>query len=214
VAYERNAVGGAFLSVPGGNEIMDLWVRSEYAGELAVVSAWLTALLPWSVGYGSVVGGTLLDVRFPFLRFRFTVGVPITRAVDLSDPVSAMVENVGTTAFVAYQSWVVAAGVVAVAVALSVGYYLREERVESAPIDPVRVMGVLLLAGGGTFFVGTYLFLTNAPGITVPVGALVVPLFGVVLLRVDREPVVDADESAAEAETDAEEEPPPDASGG
>jgi len=54
------------------------WVRSEYAGELAVVSAWLSMLLPWNVVYqpDAPVNSTVvffrfsvfeLQVRFPFI---------------------------------------------------------------------------------------------------------------------------------------------------
>lgn len=46
------------------------WVESEYAGELAVVAAWIAALLPWNLSYQSAappVGGTIYTARFGLL---------------------------------------------------------------------------------------------------------------------------------------------------
>ncbi|MFB6161454.1 MAG: hypothetical protein ABEJ61_09810 [Haloferacaceae archaeon] len=178
---------------------MDVWVRSEYAGELAVLSAWLTALLPWSVSYvPSVAGGSILDVRFPLLQVRYTFGLPLARAMTVRDPVSGFLVTGNTPAQVAYAAWVAGAAVAAVAVLLSVVYYARQARVEAAPVDPVRTMGVLLLLVGGTLGAATALFVVRFPGFTVPVGALFALLFGGVLLVVERADV--ADGSPAEAD--------------
>lgn len=165
-----------------------VWVRSEYAGELAVLSAWLAALLPWNVTYSTgIAGGDVLFVRFPLLQVRYTYGIPVTRAVSISDPLSAMAFQSGQTILLAYQAWAVGAAVVAAAVALSVVYYFREEAVESAPVDPVRVMGVLLGLAGVVLAVATYLLYTRGfPGVPIPIGVVVLLLLGGVLLRVER----------------------------
>lgn len=47
---------------------MDL-VRSEYAEEAAVLFAWLSALLPWSLTYGSPGGSRFVVIRFPFVLY-------------------------------------------------------------------------------------------------------------------------------------------------
>lgn len=47
------------------------WVKSEYASEVAVLSAWLAALVPWSVTYqpaAQPIGGTIYMIRFPFFE--------------------------------------------------------------------------------------------------------------------------------------------------
>jgi hypothetical protein len=164
------------------------WVRSEYAGELAVLSAWLAALVPWNVTYSpDVLGGSLLFVRFPFLQVRFAFGVGAVAPVSLADPVTAFVAQRGTTAAVAYLAWLVGAAVVLLAVGLSVAYYAREDRVEAGPVDPVRLMGGLLVAGGVALGAATVLFVTRGiPGLPVPLGVLAELALGAALLRVER----------------------------
>lgn len=165
-----------------------VWVRSEHAGALAVVSAWLTALIPWNVTYSSAVsGGSVLFVRFPFFQIRYAFGVPFADAVQIADPLSAVAFQSGQTIQVAYQAWAVGAAVLAVAVAFSVLYYAREDAVESGPIDPVRLMGGLLALAGVVLSVATALLLTRGfPGVPIPLGVVFCFVFAGVLLSADR----------------------------
>lgn len=168
-----------------------MWVRSEYAGELAVLSAWLGAFVPWDVSLVSdVAGGNALFVRFPFVEVRYAFGLPVGRATLVLDPLSALGFYRDTAVAVGYQVWLLGAVLVAAALALSAAYYLREERVASGPVDPVRLMGALLTGAGVTFAAATYLIATRGfPSVPVPVGAGLLLLLGAVLLRVDREEV-------------------------
>ena len=73
------------------------------------------------------------------------------------------------------------------ALALSVVYYVYDERLEAAsPVDPVRVMGGLLLATALPLTAATYYVSVGFSGITVPVGVVFMYLFGGLLLVVDR----------------------------
>lgn len=166
------------------------WVRSEYAGELAVLSAWLSALAPWSVTYATgivVEGGRLLSVRFVFLQVWYAFGVPFTEAITVRHPISALELQRGVGLEGATRVWVAGAAVVGVAVLLSLLYYRYEERVEAGPVDPVRLMGALLLVAGLLLSYATYLFATDFPGgLSLPVGVVFPLLLGVVLLTVDR----------------------------
>lgn len=164
-----------------------VWVRSEYAGELAVLSAWLSALIPWNVTYSSgVAGGSLLFVRFPFVQIRYTYGVPFAKAIDVRDPLSAVAFQAGQALELAYQTWSVGAAVLALALFLSVAYYAREQRLEAGPVDPVRLMGGLLGLAGVVFLVANYLLTYGFPGLPLPVGALFLLVFGGLLLTVER----------------------------
>lgn len=164
-----------------------VWVRSAYAGELAVLSAWLSALIPWNVTYSpDVAGGSLLFVRFPFFQVRYTFGVPFTSAVAVTDPLSAVSFQAGQRLQVAYEVWAVGAAVLLAAVAFSVLYYAREERVEAGPLDPVRVLGAGLGVAGGLFLAANYLLTRGFPGLPLPVGAVFLLVFAGVLLTVDR----------------------------
>lgn len=165
-----------------------VWVRSEHAGALAVVSAWLTALIPWNVTYSSAVsGGSVLFVRFPFFQVRYAFGVPFADAVQIADPLSAVAFQSGQTIQVAYQVWAAGAAVLAVAVAFSVLYYVREDAVETGPIDPVRLMGGLLALAGVVLSVATVLLVTRGfPGVPIPLGVVFCFVFAGVLLSVDR----------------------------
>ena len=165
-----------------------VWVRSEYAGELAVLSAWFSALIPWNITYSTgIAGGNLLFVRFPFFQVRYNYGVPFGRALAVADPLSATAFQQGQTIAAAYQAWTGGAAVLAVAVLFAFAYYRDEERVESWRFDPVRVIGVFLLAAAATFAVATYLLVTRGfPGIPIPLGIVFLAVFGAVLLRVER----------------------------
>jgi len=164
-----------------------VWVRSEYAGELAVLSAWLSAFIPWNVMLSSVAGGSVLFVRFAFVQVRYTYGVPFTQGVAVSDPLSAVSFQAGNSIAVAYQVWAVGAGVFALAVGFSIAYYLAEDRVEALSVDPVRLMGGLLGLSGVVLAAATYLLTTRGfPGVPLPIGVVFLLVFAGVLLTIDR----------------------------
>lgn len=166
-----------------------VWVRAEYAGALAVVSTWLSALVPWNVTYSpDVSGGAVLFVRFPFFQLRYTFGVPLARRVTVSDPVSAIAFQAGQTIQIAYQVWAVGAGILAVAVVVATVYYRYEDAVEAGPIDPVRLLGGLVGLSGVVLAAATYLLATRGfPGLPIPVGVVVLLTLGGVLLTAARE---------------------------
>ncbi|MFC6785362.1 DUF7549 family protein [Halobaculum halobium] len=174
-----------------------VWVRSEYAGELAVLSTWVAALLPWNLFYGAVAGGTVLFVRFPLFQIRYAFGVPLVRATSVSSPVSAYLLQSGTSVQIAYGAWLVGACVFLVALGVSVYYYREEERAESWRVDPVDVLGGLLVASATLFLVASVLFPERffgigfgvgggLPGVSIPVGAALQFVLGGVLLRAEQ----------------------------
>jgi hypothetical protein len=181
-----------------------MWVRTEYAGELAVLSAWLGALVPWNVSLVSdVAGGNALFVRFPFVEVRYAFGLPVGRATLVLDPLSALAFYRGTTVAVGYRVWLAGAAFVAAALVLSVAYYLREDRVEAGPVDPVRVMGALLTGAGVAFAAATYLIATRGfPSLPVPVGVVLLLLLGAALLRVERADVGEGTDVGEGADAD------------
>jgi hypothetical protein len=165
-----------------------MWVRSEYAAELAVLTTWLAALIPWNVTYVSgVPGGALLFVRFPLVQVRYSFGVPLARGVVLADPLTATALQRGRSIEAAYQAWTLGAALFLVALAVSVLYYRRESWVESWPVDPVRLLGSLHLLTGVVLAGATYLLSTGGfPGVPLPVGVVFLFLFAVMLSTVDR----------------------------
>jgi len=165
-----------------------MWVRSEYAGELAVLLTWLSALIPWNVSYASGgSGAALLFVRFPLVQIRYVFGVSIARGVVVSDPLSAIAFQRGSPIAVAYQVWAVGAAIFLVAIVVSLLYYRRESWAESWPVDPVRLLGGLLFGAGLVFAGATYLLLTRGfSALPVPLGVVFLLLFGGLLLTVDR----------------------------
>jgi uncharacterized protein (TIGR04206 family) len=165
-----------------------VWVRSEYAGALSVISAWLCALIPWNITYSSdVAGGSLLFVRFPLFQVRYAWGIDIAQRVSISNPLTALSLQAGQSIAVAYQAWVIGAAVMVVAVLFSFVYYAREQEVETGPIDPVRLMGGLLGGTGVILGVATYLLVTRGfPGIPLPLGVIVLLVLSGVLLTVER----------------------------
>lgn len=168
-----------------------MWVKSEYAGEVAVLSTWLCALLPWSVSVfrstfdsGEAVNAVWL--RFLPGRFLYVFG-----AVERGGSpwnwvweVPGFVASQGETT--ASYVWIAGAVVFLLPLALSIVYYADEARVESWPFDAVRALGGLLVASGALLGVSSVLLFQNQTGTTVPIGTLVQLGLGVILLRAER----------------------------
>ena len=165
-----------------------MWVRSEYAGELAVLSAWLCALLPWSVSYATPGGVRVFRIHFLYVLFQFVPGVDLGQGPVPFVPVvdGAAFANDDAVA-VAYRLWLLAALVFALVLAWSVAYYVTDDRLEArSPLDPVRVMGALLVLTALPLSAATYYLVVALPALTVPVGVVFMYLFGGLLLVVDR----------------------------
>jgi len=163
-----------------------MWVRSEYAGELAVLSAWVCALLPWSVTYNPQIG--LYRIHFVYAFLQFLPSIDLGEAFDpyvLVQNASGFPES-PTVAF-GYELWLAAAVVFTFALVLSAVYYVYDDLLEERlPADPVRVMGVLLVGTALPLTAATYYLVTGSGGITVPVGVVFLYLLGGLLLVVDR----------------------------
>lgn len=177
-----------------------VWVRSEYAGELGVLLTWLSAVVPWNVTYSPLGrGGGVLFLRFPFFQVRYTRGVTLppelyndvalTPNLLANDVLSVLAfQRDPTTGAVAsaFPAWLAGSALLLAALGVSVAYYLREERVEAGPVDPVSVLGGLLALSGATFLLANYLLTRSFPGVPIPLGALLVGGFGALLLSAER----------------------------
>ncbi|SNZ04451.1 hypothetical protein SAMN06269185_0565 [Natronoarchaeum philippinense] len=166
------------------------WVRSEYAGELAVVAAWLAAVLPWNVTYTGIPGTDLsaLFLRFPFLQTRYIFGLPRDDQRLFYDPVAAL-DQVSGVSEMLYYLWIAGAAVVLLAVLLSFAMYAAEDAVEElSPVHPVRAMGGLLALATAFLTAATVAIATNGDfggGIPIPVGLVVLGSLAAVLLRAE-----------------------------
>ncbi|WP_018258270.1 DUF7549 family protein [Halomicrobium katesii] len=165
------------------------WVKSEYAPELAVLSTWLVALLPWSGAVLPIeVGGrqvTVVVIRFLYFRLQYIFGISFG---EQERPFLWVVEAPAFNQTLTTASWVwVGAAVLSlVPLALSVAYYVDEDAHEAAmPVDPVRLQGALLALLGVGLAAATLLFWDRQP-VTIPVGTALTLVFGSLLLTVDR----------------------------
>lgn len=165
------------------------WVRSEYAGELAVLATWLCALVPWSLSFGSRGGITVVAIRFQYLMLQFIYGIDLRGAGER--PVLPVWDAPafaasGTAESQAYAVWAVGAALLTVALVFSVLFYLREDRVEAGPVDPVRLLGGLLVLVG-IVETGALVLLWRGYALsTVPLGVVFCLVLGAVLVRVER----------------------------
>jgi uncharacterized protein (TIGR04206 family) len=166
-----------------------VWVRSEYAGEFAVLSAWVSALVPWSVSFASQGGVSLAVVRFPLLSLQFLLGARIGGAERPLLPVwNAYAFPASEAVARAYLVWLGGAAVLGLALALSVVYYAADERLEERlPVDPVRLMGGLLLATAVLLSASTAMLWGSFLGRAVPVGVPFLYVLGYLLLVVERQ---------------------------
>lgn len=137
-----------------------VWVKSEYAGELAVVSAWLAAVLPWTVSYTPdhvQFPGTVVVFRFPFGQVQYVFDFAFADAIQWGTPVDARTLVTGSVT-TAYDLWLAAAGVLYLAVVLSVAMYATSSSdrdlatlADRLPASPAAVLGLLVAAGTGLF---------------------------------------------------------------
>jgi hypothetical protein len=185
-----------------------VWVKSEYAEELAVLLTWLSALVPWSISYGSFAVTeaqdlTLVILRFPFVGIRYQLGVQILGGTSVLTPLEfrSEVQNAGGSALAqvpGYDLWLVGLAILAVAVAISLLMYFEVERaLDAIPVDPVRLLGALLLAVAVALLGATVVLFTSQAALFVPFGVFLQFAFGVILLRADRQPAEDVDADTA-----------------
>ena len=187
-----------------------VWVKSEYAEELAVLATWLSALVPWSISYGSfaVTSGqdlALVILRFPFVGIRYQLGVQILGGTSVKTPLQFRQEvvNAGGGALSqvpGYDLWLVGVALLAVAVVVSLLMYFEvDAALDAIPTDPVRVLGALLLGVAVVLLGSTYVLFTTQAALFVPFGVFLQLAFGIILLRVDRTDVDDTDANADSA---------------
>lgn len=189
------------------------WVKAEYAGELAVVAAWLAALVPWSVSLqpDGPFGSVLFMVRWPLAELQVRVpanltangqpldvegalgqvypGTNVFGSFYVTEPVSAATFYESSPLVPGGWAWLVGAAVVLVALGLSVALYLDEAgTARRLPADHVRVMAALLGLATAAFAVasGFYYLGRDVVGVPVPVGVAVVGALAVALARVER----------------------------
>lgn len=162
-----------------------VWVNKEYAGALAVVSAWLGALLPWNITYSSQGDLWMLFIRFPLFEFQtgFSPGFegPVVRSV-----IGAIDVWTGEGLELTTRIWGLGTLVVCAALVFSVVYYTNQARLEAGRIHPVRLMGGLLGLAAGLFgLANAFVWTGGFGGIPIPIGVVVLGLLAWVLLRAE-----------------------------
>jgi hypothetical protein len=176
-----------------------VWVRSEYAGELAVLTTWFTAFVPWNLHYAPLSeAASVLFVRFPLVQIRYVFGLELLRGTQLGLPlppplvddtgfvVSAMGFQESPKLMTAYEIWAIGALVYLLALGISIAYYRDEERLEAWRVDPVGLLGTLLLLAAGAFGAASVFTYGVFPGVPIPLGVVLIGLFGIVLLTAER----------------------------
>ncbi|WP_315908145.1 DUF7549 family protein [Halapricum hydrolyticum] len=188
------------------------WVRSEYAGEFAVLSAWIAMVLPWNVVYhpNAPLDSTVVFVRFSIveLQIRFPVvlavgdqlvsatnalaaqypGTQFASGLFVASPVGAIGHYDGYMQLGSL-AWALGAVALLGSFAFSLAFYLREETViERSPVDPVRVIGWLLAAATvATASASVLYFLDRGlAGVPIPIGTAIMGALAVAVLRAER----------------------------
>lgn len=192
------------------------WVRSEYAGEFAVLSAWLSMVLPWNVVYHQSVPNRILEskmaiIRFSIIELQFRFPAKLTglpggtrtadRALERMYPGYRLIQDIyiatppGSAAHyqgnlqLASIAWTIGALTLLVSFVISLVYYRLDESFEARyDYDPVRLIGALLGVATLAMAAATVLYYLERDfaGIPIPVGVVVMGALSVALLRVER----------------------------
>lgn len=167
-----------------------LWVNPEYAQEFAVVAAWLSMLIPWSLTYASSSNSdaSLFVMRFPYVQIQYVTGLPLVEAFQLRNAYASMMaeqtNNEGLA--IAFGVWLVGSAILTVAFLLSLAMYAEADVLEKyRDIAPVRAMGVVLLLVAVVMTVSDYFLWQNMPGRQIPLFTLFYYVFAVVLLAIE-----------------------------
>jgi len=163
------------------------WVKSEYAGELAVLSTWLVGVAPWAVTVFGNDGLRVVVLRFLPFRFQFIFGVEFSNEVPFLPAWQIAEFQQAPDLVLAGHLGFAALLVFLVPFGLSLYYYVAEKQLEARlPADPVRLFGGLLGLVGVLTTAASVLFVRSFPGTTVPLGAVVGLVLAYLLLTVDR----------------------------
>lgn len=189
------------------------WVKAEYAGELAVVAAWVAALTPWSLTLQPTgpLGSILFMSRWPVgeLQVRLPASITVDEATVsgapvladaypgahvlgpffVSDPISATASYGVPALTYGGLGWAVGGLAVLLGLGLSVALYRNEDGTAARlPVDPIRGMAGLLGVAAVGFAAATVGLWLGPPriGIPVPVGVVVVGALAIALARVER----------------------------
>lgn len=167
-----------------------LWVNPEYAREFAVLSAWLSLLLPWSLTYGTFPdsSATIFQMRFPYVMVQYVSGVPFVEAFQLrfAHDLMALEQGNNQGLVIAAAAWLVGSALLTVAFALSLLLYGEADVLDDyRDIAPVRAMGVVLLLVAVAMTVSDVFLWNHSPGTQIPVFTLFYYVFAVVLLAIE-----------------------------
>ncbi|MFB6103902.1 MAG: hypothetical protein ABEJ57_02290 [Halobacteriaceae archaeon] len=165
---------------------MDLWIRSDSERTVGGVIAVVAILLPWDVTYiADIAGGSLLYVRFPLFEFQYAMGIQTAPTVVVRLATAAADLHATGPLAPAYQAALAGAAIAIIAAILGLSLLVTDAGTGATRI--VRLLGVLVAASGVAFFVAWVMVLTRgAPGIDLPLGAIVTPILGAVLVVAER----------------------------
>lgn len=163
-----------------------VWINSEYVEEFAVLTTWLSVLLPWSVvSASSAEGADLVILRFPFFGIQYVFGTGLVDGTTVRTPWEYYTLNAGQlpAQAAAYLVWTLAAILLVAAVVVSILMYLEHDLVESLPGDGVYVLGVSMVVLGVAFTAAAVQLHRNQPadilgwGFYLPIGLIGVVFF-------------------------------------
>jgi hypothetical protein len=121
-----------------------VWINSDYVEEFAVLTTWLSLLIPWSVGRATSPGGAQLYVmRFPLFGVQSLIGTGPLDNTRVMTPWGFYVFQ--NEQYVGHLLWVGAALLFLAMFAVSVLMYMEHDVVDRLPGNGVPVIGAMML---------------------------------------------------------------------
>lgn len=161
------------------------WVDPKYTNELSVLFGFIAFILPWNImtGFLQELQLRVFYLRFPLVEIAY---LPASNSNPLQYAFvsRAYTVQIGNGVEIAYIVWLIASVLVTVAFIYSILLYIKEEKIESlTKYPPSKLMGTVILGSAFTFSASTVLLYMNGiPGIQIPLGTIILFIFGGVLL--------------------------------
>lgn len=161
-----------------------IWVNTDYLNEYAVLTTWLSTLLPWTISTGVIPNfGQFARIYFPLASIRYLWVNPFDHTT-IKTPLGAYHTQAGHTMATIHLLWLLGTTLLILTLALSITLYYNESRTtRHLPYPPAHLLGIGLALTASCFTLATAAHhWYNFPGTAIPLSQPFLFLFAYTIL--------------------------------